>query len=253
MSRPTTYHPPYAPSPYSYTPNPTLSSPISLDEEIKLSLTSQQRELNESLAEIFSIIVTLDYVEKAFVKDVIAQEEYTVTCSRLLGQYKTILKNESVREAFGDLERFKREFDISYPSATSRLLTGLPATYEHPTGGPSSSANPNSTSTPHYPSHPPTTHPSARLAAEATQHFITFLDALRLNYNAKDQLHPLLSDVITAVSNVTSADFEGRASIVNWLIRLNRMGAGDEVSEQERRQMVWDIEEAYAGFIKTLE
>lgn len=54
------------------------------------------------------------------------------------------------------------------------------------------------------------------------------------------------------MNNVTSVDFEGRASIVNWLIRLNRMGAGDEVSEQERRQMVWDLEEAYAGFIKTL-
>ncbi|KAF8448286.1 vacuolar protein sorting-associated, partial [Terfezia claveryi] len=247
----------YAPSPYSYTPNPTLSSPISLDDEIKLWATPQQRELHESLAEIFSIIVTLDYVEKAFVKDVIAQGEYTATCSRLLGQYKTILKNESVREAFGDLESFKREFNMSYPSATSRLLTGLPATYEHPTGGPSPSSNPNS-STPHHlhhhhnPNHSTTTHPSARLAAEATQHFITFLDALRLNYNAKDQLHPLLSDVITAVNNVTSVDFEGRASIVNWLIRLNRMGAGDEVSEQERRQMVWDLEEAYAGFIKAL-
>lgn len=66
-------------------------------------------------------------------------------------------------------------------------------------------------------------------------------------------MHPLLSDVITAVNNVTTADFDGRASIVNWLIRLNRMGAGDEVSEQERRQMVWDLEQAYAGFIKTLE
>ena len=51
---------------------------------------------------------------------------------------------------------------------------------------------------------------------------------------------------------MTREDFEGRASIVNWLIRLNRMGAGDEVSEQERRQMVWDMEEAYKGFIKTL-
>ena len=120
MSRPPTYHPPYAPSPYSYTPNPILSSPISLDEEIKLSSTPQQRELNESLAEIFSIITTLDYVEKAFVKDVIAQEEYTVTYTRLLGQYNTILTNESVREAFGDLELFKREFDVRPPSPLLR-------------------------------------------------------------------------------------------------------------------------------------
>lgn len=68
---------PYAPSPYSYTPSPhSLSTSISLDEEVKLSTTSQQRELNESLAEIFSIIVTLDFLEKAYIKDSINQEEY---------------------------------------------------------------------------------------------------------------------------------------------------------------------------------
>ena len=94
--------------------------------------------------------------------------------------------------------------------------------------------------------------PTARAAAEATQHFITFLDALRLNYAAKDQLHPLLSDVITAVNNVTQADFEGRACIVKWLIVLNRMGAGDEIDEQQRRQMLFDVEGAYHEFYKTL-
>ena len=68
---------PYAPSPYSYTPSPhSLSTSISLDEEVKLSTTLQQRELNESLAEIFSIIVTLDFLEKAYIKDSINQEEY---------------------------------------------------------------------------------------------------------------------------------------------------------------------------------
>ena len=79
MNRPeSSYHQPYAPSPYSYTPNPSLSSHVSLDEEIKLSATPQQRELHESLAEIFAIIIALDYVEKAFVKDSIAQEECVI-------------------------------------------------------------------------------------------------------------------------------------------------------------------------------
>ncbi|KAI5780332.1 VPS28 protein-domain-containing protein [Peziza echinospora] len=232
------YHQPYAPTPYSYTPNPSLSSHVSLDEEIKLSTTTQQRELNESLAEIFSIIVTLDFVEKAYVKDTVTHEEYTMTCSRLLGQYKTILKDPAVAAAFVDLDTFKREYDIGYPSATLRLKIGVPATFEQP-------VHSSSTTT------APTT--SARAAAEATQHFITFMDALRLNYNAKDQLHPLLSDVITAVNNVTGArEFEGRGKIVQWLITLNQMGAGDEIDEGQRRQMLFDIENAYHEFYKNL-
>ncbi|PWW71758.1 ESCRT-1 complex, Vps28 subunit [Tuber magnatum] len=226
---------PYAPSPYSYTPSPhSLSTSISLDEEVKLSTTVQQRELNESLAEIYSIIVTLDFLEKAYIKDSISQETYTPTCLRLLGQYKTILKNSDVASAFRDLETFKSAYHLSYPSATERLKIGVPATFEHaPT---TSSAI------------------SARAAAEATQNFITFMDALRLHYTAKDQLHPLLSDVITSVNNVAGAkEFEGRQSIVQWLIILNQMGAGDEITEAQGRQMLFDIENAYNEFYKNLQ
>lgn len=66
------------------------------------------------------------------------------------------------------------------------------------------------------------------------------MDALRLRYTAKDQLHPLLSDVITAVNNVAGAkEFEGRQSIVQWLIILNQMGAGDEITEAQGRQVCY--------------
>ena len=175
-------------------------------------------------------------------------------------------------------------YQISYPSATSRLSVGIPATLEQPlptgvtsgggatttihgggggggggiasgggtldnnTGGNLTSASASASINLNAQQQQ---QPTARAAAEATQHFITFLDALRLNYAAKDQLHPLLSDVITAVNNVTQTDFEGRACIVKWLIVLNRMGAGDEIDEQQRRQMLFDVEGAYHEFYKT--
>ena len=64
------------------------------------------------------------------------------------------------------------------------------------------------------------------------------MDALRLSYTAKDQLHPLLSEVIAAVNNVAGAkEFEGRQNIVKWLIVLNQMGAGDEITEAQGRQV----------------
>lgn len=230
---------PYAPSPYSYTPNPTSAATISLDEEVKLSTTPQQRELNESLAEIYSIIVALDFLEKAFVRDSITQDEYTPTCLRLLGQYKIILKNPTVSSAFGSLEEFKKQYDIDYPAATERLKIGVPATFEQPvhsTSGPVLNQQVY----------------SAKAAAQATQSFITFLDALRLGWTAKDQLHPLLSDVITAVNAVSTKEFEGRAKIVQWLIRLNQMKAEEEISETEKRQLLFDIEHAYNIFFRDL-
>ncbi|KAF8455868.1 hypothetical protein BGX38DRAFT_1285965 [Terfezia claveryi] len=44
-------------------------------------------------------------------RNVFAWREYTAICSLLLGQYRTILKYRSIREAFGDLEGFKRELN----------------------------------------------------------------------------------------------------------------------------------------------
>jgi len=69
--------------------------------------------LYDSLAEIYSIIVTLDALEKAFLKDSISESDYTETCNRLLKQYKSNLTDENVAKAFGDLERFKRQWDVS--------------------------------------------------------------------------------------------------------------------------------------------
>lgn len=243
---------PYAPTPFSYTPLPPTTSTINLDEEVKLYTTNSQRELYESLAELFSIITTLEHLEKAFIRDTIAASAYTPTCQRLLSQYRTLLSNPTVSNAFGSLEEFKKTYSVDCPSATRRLETGLPATIEHPGGG---------AETGHASSPAPDGNgvragggTSAKLAAEATQHFITFMDALRLNFRAKDELHPLLANVITSVDAVTGGgDFEGRKDIVRWLIRLNAMKAGDEITEDESRQCLFDIEGAYNAFYQNLQ
>ena len=109
----TTRPPPYAPTPYSYTPSTALTASISLDEEVKLSTHSSDRDLLDSLAEIYSIIVTLDGLEKAFNKDSVTDAEYTELCNRLLKQYRSNLSDERVELEFGDLETFKRKWDVS--------------------------------------------------------------------------------------------------------------------------------------------
>jgi hypothetical protein len=120
----------YAPTPYSYTPSSDLAATINLDQEVKLADNATERELYESLAEIYSIIITLDALEKAYLRDSIQESEYTETCDRLLRQYKSNLADEAVADAFGDLERFKAEWHLEVPKATERLRIGIPATVE---------------------------------------------------------------------------------------------------------------------------
>lgn len=96
------------------------------------------------------------------------------------------------------------------------------------------------------------TNVNGTLILEATQDFITFLDALKLGLLAKDQLHPLLSDVIQSVNKVTDSDFEGRGKIVQWLISLNQMKATEEISDDQSRELELDMNAAYQGFKATL-
>jgi ESCRT-I complex subunit VPS28 len=43
------------------------------------------------------------------------------------------------------------------------------------------------------------------------------MDALKLNLRAKDQLHPLLTEVMAGYSKFKgSAEWEGRAKIIHW-------------------------------------
>lgn len=81
-------------------------------QEVKLASSSAERDLFESLAEIYSIIVTLDGLEKAYIKDAVKEADYTETCSRLLKQYKSSLGNDAVEREFGDLETFKRTWKV---------------------------------------------------------------------------------------------------------------------------------------------
>lgn len=112
----------YAPTPYSYTPTSSLSAKISLDEEVKLADSSSERDLLDSLAEIFSIIRTLDGLEKAYIKDAVTETEYTEMCAKLLKQYRSILSDETVANEFVDLETFGRRWDVCIPTL---VLVGL--------------------------------------------------------------------------------------------------------------------------------
>ncbi len=81
-------------------------------KEVKLSTSNAERDLWDSLAEIYSVIVTLDGIEKAYIKDCISEAEYAVACTRFLKQYRTILSDEAVLREFRNLESFTKRWNV---------------------------------------------------------------------------------------------------------------------------------------------
>ncbi|EMD39108.1 vacuolar protein sorting-associated protein 28 [Gelatoporia subvermispora B] len=207
-----------------------MSGPLNLDEELRLYTTNAEREKHSLLATLFGIIVALDYLERAYVRDSVTAAEYSPACIRLLSQYKTMLK--LVGDEVPSIEQFMSRYRMDHPAALHRLKVGVPATVEH-----SSEAGPE----------------TSKWVAETTQSFITFMDALKLRLRAKDQLHPLLQELVTGYARFKgSKDWEGRSKMVGWLIQLNGMKASEEITEEQSRQLLFDIENAYAEFFRSL-
>lgn len=93
-------------------------------KDVKLSETATDRDLNDSLAEIYSIIITLDGLEKAYIKDSVPEAEYTELCNRLLKQYKSNLNDDAVAREFVDLDTFKRNWQVRETTIAIALTSG---------------------------------------------------------------------------------------------------------------------------------
>ena len=90
--------------------------------------------------------------------------------------------------------------------------------------------------------------------AETVQMFITAMDAVKLEQRAVDELQPLLSDLMDALTRLpeTPNDFEPNRKVSKWLQKLNAMRAVDEIDEDDSRQLYYDLDSAYAEFTRFL-
>ncbi|KAG7528616.1 hypothetical protein FFLO_06039 [Filobasidium floriforme] len=219
---------------------------INLDEEVRLWTTNSERESIENFSTLYGLIVSLEYLERAYVRDSVSSKDYAPACIKLLAQYKSLLKllqNQLDRpyhqpngEKLVGLEGFMRRYRMDCPAALHRLVVGVPATVEHSAEAGAGEGE-----------------ELGKWVAETTQSFITFMDALKLNLRAKDQLHPFLSDLMAGYSRFKgSGEWEGRGKILGWLIELNGLRASEEITEEQSRQMLFDIEHAYNEFFRSL-
>ena len=143
----------------------------------KIGGTLREQEYYEHLANLYSIIRTLDRLEKAYIRDTCSSNEYphlglngslilcryTSSCQKLLSQYKSAQKVEPI-----DLTAFVKQYNVvillspafltvqqlDCKAAIERIEAGVPATVDIVI---------------------------TRTVAEAVQYFITAMDSLKLN------------------------------------------------------------------------
>ncbi|KAK4786701.1 hypothetical protein SAY86_010534 [Trapa natans] len=203
--------------------------------EMKLWKDKRERDMYDNFAELYAIIRATEKLEKAYIRDVIVPSDYEVECQKLITQYRTLAS--TLKDIVPSIERFADTYNLDCPAAINRLVvSGVPATVEHRAESLSPSAN------------------SATAVAECVQNFITAMDSLKLNMVAVDQVHPLLTELSVSISKLSMLppDFDGKPKMKDWLARLSGMGAADELTEQQSRQLHFDLESSYNSFMAAL-
>ncbi|CAM9373777.1 unnamed protein product [Laminaria digitata] len=209
-----------------------------LDEEVTLYSDAWERRKWDKLSEFFAIIKTTEHLENARIKSSIGRDEYTRECSALISQYKDA---ESALLADGSITstvKFIKEYQLDCPYAMDRLVKyGVPATVLHRQVDERDQIG------------------RARQAAETTQCFITAMDALKLEQRAVDEVQPLIYDLSDRLNKVDGLpnDYEGTAKTREWIVTLNGMRAADELSEDQARQLLHDLDTSYSAFFRFLE
>ena len=189
----------------------------------------------DDLAELYAIIKTTDHLEGAYVADACTPDEYTTQCKKLIAQFKQQEKSLIASKHIEDVVSFMRDYRVDCAKGINRLVhVGVPATFEHDVSGEDEAA--------------------AEHVALCTQHFITAMDAVKLESFAVDELHPLLADVMQSLSRMRAlpADMQGKAKVREWVEALNQMRAADQITEEQARQLTFDLEKAYEEFHRAL-
>ena len=198
--------------------------------EIELYTNSREREAYDEQANLYSIILATEALERAYARDAISQKEYVEQCKKLISQFRMA---ERVLRGSMSTETFMSLYQMDCPRAVERLLVqGVPESIK----GASTDAS------------------HAVTVAETVQHFITTMDAVRLEQRAVDELQPLLSDLYDSLTRLpeTPNEFEPNRKVQHWLQRLNSMRAVDEIEDDDARQLIHDLDLAYTEFNRYL-
>ena len=79
------------------------------------------------------------------------------------------------------------------------------------------------------------------------------LDVLRM-YKAKDEVHPQIAAILEYVGKLDNIppDFDGVNKLRKWIEILNQMRASDSLTEEQIRDLIFDVESTYDTIKRSL-
>ncbi|CAF3888512.1 unnamed protein product [Rotaria magnacalcarata] len=196
--------------------------------EVRLWKNPRERERYDNMADVFSIITTLQALEKAYIKDLVEPAEYTSNCQILLAKYSAAFRQ--LEGEFPKVEDFVHKYKLDCPAAILRINEGRPITVRDDRGN------------------------MGKSIAETVSLFINLMDKLKLNIRANDMLQTDVRDLLDVINrmNLIPSNYTGRDKIPKWLNILTNLNAAEEITDDQARQFQMDLEICYNEFNRLL-
>lgn len=187
---------------------------IVFEMAVKLWSDRRERDMYDKFAELFAIIKAAEKLEKAYVRDVVAPPDYESECQNLIAQFKT--RSSTLKDIAPSIEHLIDTHKMDCPAGINRLVTlGVPASVEH-------------------------------RAVAATSAAVVVVCVHSLKLKMKD-----LSASLNKLS-ILPPDFEGTVTMREWVSRLSKTGAAEELTELEAPHLNFDLESSYSLFVAAL-
>ncbi|CAF1080997.1 unnamed protein product [Rotaria magnacalcarata] len=212
----------------SFTPSASNHNRAEMYEEVRLWKNPRERERYDNMADVFSIITTLQALEKAYIKDLVEPAEYTSNCQILLAKYSAAFRQ--LEGEFPKVEDFVHKYKLDCPAAILRINEGRPITVRDDRGN------------------------MGKSIAETVSLFINLMDKLKLNIRANDMLQTDVRDLLDVINrmNLIPSNYTGRDKIPKWLNILTNLNAAEEITDDQARQFQMDLEICYNEFNRLL-
>ncbi|KAH9598265.1 Vacuolar protein sorting-associated Vps28 [Trypanosoma melophagium] len=196
--------------------------------EVAFTISPGERQHVEYLADLFAVIVAIEKIEKAILRDLITQQQYDTTINRLLEKYKSTVSHleQGSNPYYTTIDSFWENYGSKCPAARTRIQLGFEVAKQQQQAG----------------------RVDPRLVLECGQYFITLMDSLKLQQTAVDQLYTLLTDLIQGLKRLNVEDLDFFQRLLSWKNKLDTMNASDELNEKDTREFAFVLERGYQAF-----
>lgn len=196
-----------------------------------IDITPHERSHVDYLTDLFAIVLSIEYVERAGRRELITQGEYEKTVERLLEQYNSIAEYLATgsNPLFTSMDSFLDTYCSRCPMARITIKQGM------------KSGNASSSRT------------AALYTLNSGYLLVTLQDCIRLNQTSADALFPVLDELLEKLSGLglTQRDFVVR--LESWRQRIRGMRAADMLDETATRDFDYDLECARNALHKYIE